>query len=558
MGGFGDFEQFGDGGDVSPEHSEWGEPGDGLAADDIERIDFVMTVPEVDDYPDPVVHLALESISMHSISMLAENKSAAEKTMAEMIWRMRHSLSVTIAEDPIGFDPVDATDKVCLSVIENRESVIRDTMEADSGCSYDSDALIDLVLDSVGGVAFTDETRAIPSDEFINGLLAQVECEQETFGLIGGLLEKYEGTKILELVQSVYAATTREGGADVDEAYRLVADACRRPQEYILPEDSSGALYLMSFIPHDVRKFVWPLLVSGAVLSATRKSISLASEEDALMFEAMEAFMLAECTSGHDWSDIADQQGCSEETSRQIALSSAAAYDAIKTVERLTAEGKGQRTADIWHTAANKLADTIYATTYTCQGLELWQIIQGGHRCINRSLVAKIDEARLSGVRTAEKTGLRAVVLEGDPQQQMVWRSAVDRHTPYAPSASATCSTPDEALAHLTDTDVGLYVLDIEDRAGTPTGVGVAHQVISRHIQALRNGERPTPITVVVWSSSGQAVKAASDELLPILQDTADIDGMVGWSTPGAQRLWQSNSLRVIVSPKNWYALDRI
>ena len=380
-------------------------------------------------------------------------------------------------------------------------------------------------------------------DRLLSGAVKMQLSEQAKNAVRVSIVEDFENTFTVltpalisswwcEALQPLASAVSRLLASpdqnNLEELTQLIARS-REDSRLALPEGKEDWLYLLAFLPAEVRDVLQPLLFFHEIKKQIEKiAQATARPEEKLILEHV-----LRCAATCVFTDRHFQQLINKVETKEVtqlflvgeALTQKRELDAIikqvrsskgalQFVEGLLEGFDKQREAlgDLIEENFESIPDYIYNTDCGHFLFHLYNFNLAEWRLRQES----------SGNRAQERLAHDGVIIIEDSKTQMAaYRELVSQFSPCSVNSESSrfCSTPNEFLQSYdpnTLRNVSLVIIDIESPEAPYGGIVLAEKIL-KDLAVHWSAERKESVLVVVWSANPEKVKEASRVLSPAL-----------------------------------------
>lgn len=362
-----------------------------------------------------------------------------------------------------------------------------------------------------------------PNPDFVEGLRIELRDLPHDFSELEVYHRIFSTTKYLALAKEIATLAKEQPASWADQAYAQVSEAVDNPKDYSLPVEKNEALYLIPFLSGYERQLSRRLIVNNIIFDSLLSKLGPEiTEDESTILTALRTALNANVLTGQQWTQLA----VSEDTQKKIALKTTENLDALGTIQQLIQARRGLRVAETWEQVADELDEKIKETCNSSP-INYWESEDIGH-CFQGFRAYDLLAAFQKGMyekwgpeMNPTKDGSKAVILEDDEEQMRAWKSTIERHTPQAVDSDLCFYTPEHVLEAADDTNVRLFLLDIQNGTDTTAGIKLGEAILDKRLKALEE-EPDLPLTkIVVWTASKQLCSLANDYFKPKLEKYA-------------------------------------
>lgn len=358
---------------------------------------------------------------------------------------------------------------------------------------------------------------------FVEGLCAQIaEMPRDYFQRLQDYNKALSETKILEFFNAIRSMSTSNKTPDwLDDAYQMVDHASKNRALYTPPIDKPESLYILCFVDDATRQLAKRIVIDNLILARTEAAIgeSRTSDEQA-MLGLIEEFGNIHALSGQQWDDrIGWGEDVSEANRISMARLKAREISLIEEIKHLYATEGGKKVVDTWRNTAKDVKDLVAADAQQNDRLHYWETIDVGHGIDITSSSFIVSELNKPDEKfRPPKDGTYVAILEDDSEQMRLWREVYSTYTKRS-LKDEYCSADPAVIAALADNpEISEFVLDVQNYNDKKAGIRVAISIVSRLLENIQNQgavdeTQPQPKKVKIWSSSGNLLRQASQEL---------------------------------------------
>jgi len=495
-------------------------------------------------------------------------ETATEAIYTTVNRHLRYALGEMLVEPD--FRATEVPNRFIELVDEVTPTLIAERLRNEHEWDYDRAKVVARKLGDLS-LSAVDPKELQLAPEFIEDMKSQIGNLPYGFSELQRYHELWRGTRIFDLLSTVRnLENSAESNPDwLNQIFTAVESAANEPEAFTPPVDHPESLYLITFLSGYARGLTRRLLVNNHI--AARMGIELGDNftpEEAEMLEALKKYYQVNALVGQHWDDLAKRYPLSEEISVAMAYKSAEGWDALGALQQHVKAGNGSRFVEIWQQVTDKLNSTMHDTA-NGSAIKVWQGVDIGHGFESFKTHALYNAFLISGLRkrefgAQEKTGLKAVVLEDDADQQAAWREMVENHSSLIAPDESSYTTPEGIEDRYLDPTISMFLLDIQNGDDAIAGIRIAEQVLFRRLEYswyYQGTDKQLPNTkIIVWSTSPDAVKAANSHFRELIEYLPDrLKDHLGYSVGGSGRsLGNEDPVYLEVRNKRWHEYSDI
>lgn len=399
----------------------------------------------------------------------------------------------------------------------------------------------------------------VPGEAFMESLHNEVDDYRGAIETLKQLHDAWP-SEVFGYLSELDAVAEDQSTEMGDRAFEIVRRMSENPEHLTLDPNHPEGLLLIPHLPWNVRRLTRRLLVGSHITARIDQVLggSKTPEEEG-MLSALQRYYTLDNLHGQHW-----EEGLvlSEDSQVQVAYYSAEQMATLLRLQKAADDESGQRFKQVWWQEAKNLKAIVEAVDNESD-VSQWQLTDIGHafegfttfdlmRAFRQGMYS--SEARRHADFQPEKSGLRAVILEDDAAQRMIWKETVENSTSFTTEDALTFASPEGIEKVIDDPTVGLFLLDIQNGEDMTAGIRIGEEVLRRRQQLLSQedaqGDRPKT-KIIIWSASADAVEQANAHFKQLMEDEP-MPG-VSYSIGGLMNGSSGDSIEIEVRPKTFH-----